>query len=62
MTNGVAPLVSIITPTYQRAALLPLAWKCVASQQLTEFEWLVLDDSPSPSRFHAGSEGSARSL
>jgi glycosyltransferase involved in cell wall biosynthesis len=54
MTNGAAPLVSVITPTYQRHSLLPLIWKCVSSQEVADIEWLVLDDSPSPSPFMQG--------
>ncbi|ASV98140.1 glycosyltransferase family 2 protein [Paraburkholderia aromaticivorans] len=43
-----SPLVSIITPTAHREALLPAIARCVLSQQV-EWEWLVLDDSPEPS-------------
>ena len=42
------PLVSIITPTFNRAELLPTIWECVRAQSFSDFEWLVLDDSPQP--------------
>ena len=44
--------VSIITPTYGRAELLPLAYRMYASQQDSAArEWIVIDDSPQPSPF-----------
>ena len=46
------PPVSIITPTYGREALLPLAYRMYASQQDSAArEWVVIDDSPQPSQF-----------
>jgi glycosyltransferase involved in cell wall biosynthesis len=45
------PLVSIITPTRNRAGLLPLAHRCVGTQSWPAVEWLVLDDSPEPSAY-----------
>jgi glycosyltransferase involved in cell wall biosynthesis len=45
------PLVSIITPTFNRHNYLPLAAKCVFEQTMSDFEWLVLDDSTTPSEF-----------
>jgi Glycosyl transferase family 2 len=39
------PLVSIITPTFNRAELLPTIWECVRAQSFSDFEWLVLDRS-----------------
>jgi glycosyltransferase involved in cell wall biosynthesis len=44
----VQPLVSIITPTFGRAAFLRTAWSWVESQTYPHVEWLVLDDSPAP--------------
>ena len=49
-----APLVSIITPTFSRPELLPILCKCVLDQSVSDFEWLVLDDSPAPSAFMRG--------
>ena len=46
-----APLVSIITPTFGRTELLPSIAKCVFEQSFSDFEWLVLDDGPTPSKF-----------
>jgi glycosyltransferase involved in cell wall biosynthesis len=43
-----SPLVSIVTPTYARPHFLQAAQRFVLSQTLTNFEWLVLDDSPAP--------------
>jgi len=51
--SAAAELVSIITPTRNRAALLPLAHRCVAGQSWANLEWLVLDDSPEPSPYMA---------
>lgn len=42
------PLVSIITPTFGRAAFLQTAWRWVENQTYPRIEWLVLDDSPAP--------------
>jgi glycosyltransferase involved in cell wall biosynthesis len=46
-----SPLVSVITPTFNRPHILPTIHKCVAGQDMADFEWLVLDDSPVPSEF-----------
>ena len=54
------PLVSIITPTFGRAQWLPLIHKCILSQDLTDLEWLVLDDSSEPSDFMRSLEGDRR--
>lgn len=43
--------VSIITPTYQRHDLLKLLYRCVQRQTYQDVEWLILDDSPTPSAF-----------
>ena len=44
-------LVSVVTPTYGRAHLLPHVHRCFARQTWPDREWLVLDDSPQPSPF-----------
>jgi glycosyltransferase involved in cell wall biosynthesis len=49
-----SPLVSIITPTFQREHLLEHAVRWVQEQTYPNIEWLVLDDSPEPSRILAG--------
>jgi glycosyltransferase involved in cell wall biosynthesis len=46
--------VSIITPTYRREKFLPLAHRAVVAQTYGNFEWLILDDSASPSAYMAG--------
>lgn len=61
-------MISIITPTYNRAHLLPRLYESLKRQTLKDFEWIVVDDgslSPAlPSRegeqppFHPDSEGS----
>ena len=45
------PLVSIITPTFGREPLLPYCHKFTGWQTLQDIEWLVLDDSPTPSAY-----------
>jgi glycosyltransferase involved in cell wall biosynthesis len=42
------PRVSIITPTINRARLLPAIWNCVRAQSIQDFEWLVQDGSSRP--------------
>jgi glycosyltransferase involved in cell wall biosynthesis len=44
------PLVSIITPTFGREEFLAQSLRCVQEQTYPDIEWLVLDDSPEPSR------------
>jgi glycosyltransferase involved in cell wall biosynthesis len=46
-----APLISIITPTFERQQFLPFVAQCVLGQSFSDFEWLVLDDSAHPSSF-----------
>jgi glycosyltransferase involved in cell wall biosynthesis len=46
-------LVSVVTPTYDRAPLLPALHACWLAQSHAEREWVVLDDSPLPSPFMA---------
>lgn len=47
------PDVSIITPSFGRAALLCKQWEIVRAQTAADFEWLILDDSPQASPFFA---------
>lgn len=47
------PAVSIITPTWNREALLPLAYRSFAAQRAAALEWIVIDDSDAPSAFMA---------
>ena len=49
-----SPLVSIITPTFNRPQYLPIATRFVLDQSIADFEWLILDDSPVPSEFMLG--------
>ena len=49
-----APSVSIITPTGRRDALLRLQHANVLRQTNQDFEWLILDDSPTPSSYFVG--------
>ncbi len=49
-----APSVSIITPSFDRPALLERQYATVAAQSVQDFEWLILDDSPEPARFFTG--------
>jgi glycosyltransferase involved in cell wall biosynthesis len=48
------PLVSIITPTGRRDALLRLQHANLLRQTIQDFEWLILDDSPAPSPYFTG--------
>ncbi len=38
------PAVSIITPTYNRARLLPRVWASLRKQTLGDFQWIIVDD------------------
>jgi len=49
-----APAVSIITPTFNRHALLQAQHAMVTAQTVGNFEWLILDDGPDPSPYFAG--------
>lgn len=42
------PLVSIITPTYERAGFLEEAARGIRAQTYSNYEWLILDDSREP--------------
>lgn len=55
------PAVSIVTPTANRDNYLPALARCVMRQQVS-WEWLVLDDSPEPSRFMRDLAGSDRRI
>lgn len=48
------PKVSVITPTYNRAALHRAAYAVFSSQTVADREWIVVDDSETPSQFLAG--------
>ncbi|WP_322049291.1 glycosyltransferase family 2 protein [Paraburkholderia sp. J67] len=48
-----APVVSIITPTWEREAMLPFAYRSFAHQDVGAREWIVIDDSAVPSAFMA---------
>ena len=48
------PAVSIITPSFNRQDLLRHQYAIVTAQTVTDWEWLILDDSPAPSDFFAG--------
>lgn len=42
--NNCKPLLSIITPVYNRAELLKTCWESLARQTDKNFEWIVVDD------------------
>ncbi|CAG9256035.1 glycosyltransferase family 2 protein [Paraburkholderia unamae] len=48
-----APCVSVVTPTWNREAFLPLAYRSFASQRALALEWIVIDDSEAPSAYMA---------
>lgn len=39
-----APLLSIVTPVYNRAELIKVCWKSLKEQSCRDFEWIVVDD------------------
>ena len=49
-----SPAVSIITPTYNRTALLKAQHAYLLAQSVQDFEWLILDDGPEASSYFAG--------
>ena len=49
-----APVVSVITPTREREAMLQHAYRSFAHQDLRACEWIVIDDSARPSAFLQG--------
>jgi glycosyltransferase involved in cell wall biosynthesis len=48
------PAISIITPTFNRHALLQAQHAHVLAQSEQNFEWLILDDGPQASAYFAG--------
>jgi glycosyltransferase involved in cell wall biosynthesis len=38
------PQVAVLTPTYNRASLLPRLYQSLCEQTFTSFEWIVIDD------------------
>ena len=38
------PLITIFTPTYNRAYILPKLYKSLQEQECQDFEWIVVDD------------------
>lgn len=42
--NNRFPLLSIITPVYNRAALIKTCWESLARQTDKDFEWIAVDD------------------
>lgn len=48
--------VSIITPTYDREKFHARIMSCVRNQTYRNIEWIVLDDSPRPSRLLAAAD------
>jgi glycosyltransferase involved in cell wall biosynthesis len=49
-----SPAVSIITPTFNRHALLAAQHVHLLAQSEQDFEWLILDDGPEPSAYFQG--------
>lgn len=44
MTDGHAPRITIFTPTYNRAYILPRLYESLVAQTCRDFEWIVVDD------------------
>ncbi len=51
MFTSPAPLVSVITPTWNRETFLPRAYQSFAAQDVGSCEWIVIDDNARPSAF-----------
>lgn len=49
--SATAPEVSLITPTRGRDIALPAVHRALCAQTISDFEWLILDDSPASSRY-----------
>src|ERR1044071_8141418 len=49
-----SPAVSVITPTFNRHALLKAQHTYLLAQTVQDFEWLILDDGPEPSPYFQG--------
>lgn len=47
MLNEISPLISVLTPTWNRANFLERVWKGLDSQTYRNFEWIVADDGSS---------------
>lgn len=37
-------LVTILTPTYNRAGMLPILYESIKKQLCLDFEWIIVDD------------------
>lgn len=46
-----SPIVSIVTPTFNRSEFLPFLYQCVQNQTLSDWEWIIIDDSDEESSF-----------
>lgn len=42
--TSATPLVSVVTPTYERRELLPRLYESLRAQTMRQFEWVVVDD------------------
>jgi glycosyltransferase involved in cell wall biosynthesis len=47
LSNGVGPVFTVFTPTFNRKALLARVYECLCAQTFRDFEWLVIDDGSS---------------
>ena len=45
MSAGAAPMVSVVTPTYNRVDLLTRTIRSVLAQEFTDFEYIIVDDA-----------------
>ncbi|HSK49754.1 MAG TPA: glycosyltransferase family A protein [Solirubrobacterales bacterium] len=43
-TGQMSPAISVVTPSYQRAATLPRLYESLVAQSCVDFEWVVVDD------------------
>ena len=40
------PKITVFTPTYNRAYILPKCFESLNRQSCKDFEWLIIDDRP----------------
>lgn len=55
------PLISVLTPTWNRAGYLTKVWEHLAAQTFKDFEWIVANDGPSDNTVDVVRELAAKS-
>lgn len=57
MNNSTRPLITVLTPAYNRAKLLPRLYQSLCAQTCPDFEWIVVDDGSTDETFKMFSAG-----